>query len=190
MKRNLLGFLVIFLLIAAATGWSAESFDLVVYGATGGGVMTAVSGARQGLQVALVEPGNHIGGMVSGGLSLTDYGKKEVIGGYAFEFYARAGAHYNMRQFGHDVAWYHEPHVAEEIYRTMLQEAGVKLFLGHRLREKCGVQTSGHRVTAIIAENGTEFTGANLRRCELRRRPDGAGGCVLDRRPGIGSTVW
>ena len=64
-----------------------------------------------------------------------------------------------MRQFGHDVAWYHEPHVAEEIYRTMLKEAGVKLFLGHRLREKSGVQTSGQRVMAIIAENGTEFAG-------------------------------
>ena len=155
MTRNLL----VFLLITAATGWSAESFDMVVYGATGGGIITAVSGAREGLQVALVEPGNHVGGMVSGGLSLTDYGKKEVIGGYALEFYARAGAHYNMRQFGHDVAWYHEPHVAEEIYRTMLKEAGVKLFLGHRLREKSGVRTSGQRVIAIVAENGTEFTG-------------------------------
>ena len=153
-KRNLLGIL----LMAATAALSAENFDIVVYGATGGGVITAVSAAREGLQVALVEPGNHVGGMVSGGLSLTDYGKKEVIGGYSLEFYARAAAHYNMRQYGHDVAWYHEPHVGENIYRSMLKEAGVKLFVGHRLREKSGVKTSARRVSAIVAENGTEFT--------------------------------
>jgi hypothetical protein len=144
--------------MVATAALSAENFDMVVYGATGGGVITAVSAAREGLQVALVEPGNHVGGMVSGGLSLTDYGKKEVIGGYSLEFYARAAAHYNMRQYGHDVAWYHEPHVGENIYRSMLKEAGVKLFLGHRLREKSGVKTSARRVSAIVAENGTEFT--------------------------------
>jgi hypothetical protein len=149
---------VVCVLLAAALGCqSAETFDLVVYGATGGGVMTAVSAARQGLEVALLEPGNHIGGMVSGGLSLTDYGKKEVIGGYAFEFYSRAGAHYNMRQYGHDVAWYHEPHVGEEIYLTMLQEANVKVLLRHRLREKGGVRMTGTRVAAITAENGIEL---------------------------------
>jgi hypothetical protein len=142
----------------AAASWPAENFDLVVYGATGGGVITAVSSAREGLKVALVEPGNHLGGMVSGGLSLTDYGKKEVIGGYALEFYTRAGAYYNMRQFGHDVAWYHEPHVGENIYRTMLTEAGVTVFLGHRLRERDGVQKTGSQVKSIVAENGTEFT--------------------------------
>ena len=76
-ETQFIGFLV-FSAHGSATGWSAESFDMVVYGATGGGIITAVSGAREGLQVALVEPGNHIGGMVSGGLSLTDYGKKEV----------------------------------------------------------------------------------------------------------------
>jgi flavin-dependent dehydrogenase len=142
---------------AALSCHAAETFDLVVYGATGGGIMTAVSGARQGLKVALLEPGNHIGGMVSGGSSLTDYGKKEAIGGYALEFYARTGAHYNMRQYGHDVAWYHEPHVGEDIYRAMLQEASVKVLLRHRLREKGGVRMSGTRVAAIIAENGSEF---------------------------------
>ena len=147
----------VLLLATALTGWSAERFDLVVYGATGGGIITAVSGARAGLKVALVEPGNHVGGMVSGGLSLTDYGKKEVIGGYALEFYTRVGAHYNMRQYGNDVSWYHEPHVAEDIYRTMLQQAGVKLFLGHRLRETGGVRVQDARVISIATENGAGF---------------------------------
>ena len=56
--------------------------------------------------------------MVSGGLSWTDFGKKEVIGGYALEFYARAGKHYEMSRYGQELAWMHEPHVAEEIFRV------------------------------------------------------------------------
>jgi NADPH-dependent 2,4-dienoyl-CoA reductase/sulfur reductase-like enzyme len=65
---------------------AAERYDLVVYGGTAGGAMTAISAGREGLKVVLLEPGDHIGGMLSGGLSRTDYGKKEVIGGYAREF--------------------------------------------------------------------------------------------------------
>jgi hypothetical protein len=48
------------------------------------------------LRVTLLEPGLHIGGMVSGGLSRTEAGTREVIGGYALEFYCRAGTAYNM----------------------------------------------------------------------------------------------
>ena len=86
----------------------AEKYDLVVYGGTAGGAMTAIAAACEGLRVALLEPGDHIGGMLSGGLSRTDYGKKEVIGGYAREFYWRAGNYYGTRQYGQDEAWYHE----------------------------------------------------------------------------------
>jgi ribulose 1,5-bisphosphate synthetase/thiazole synthase len=50
---------------------SAQTTDLVVYGATASGVMTAYSAARQGLHVMLIEPGTHLGGMVTGGLSAT-----------------------------------------------------------------------------------------------------------------------
>ena len=41
----------------------------MVYGGTAGGVIAAVSAAREGLKTALIEPGQHLGGMVSGGLS-------------------------------------------------------------------------------------------------------------------------
>src|SRR5215475_5536212 len=74
--------LIILHLSPIAVG-QAKKFDVVVYGGTAGGVMTAVSAAREGLTVAVVEPSKHLGGMVTGGLSRTDYGKKEVIGGMA-----------------------------------------------------------------------------------------------------------
>jgi hypothetical protein len=136
---------------------AAQKFDVVVYGGTAGGVIAAVSGAREGLHVALLEPGRHLGGMVSGGLSWTDFGKKDVIGGYALEFYWRAGRHYEMSRYGQEIAWMHEPHVAEEIFRQMLREARVTVLLNHRLREQNGVAKNGPMVTEITMDNGAAF---------------------------------
>jgi len=36
--------------------------DVLVYGATAGGVVAAVAGARHGASVTLLEPGQHVGG--------------------------------------------------------------------------------------------------------------------------------
>ena len=62
--------------VLLTTAVAAQEYDLVVYGGTAGGVTTAVAGARHGMKTVLLEPGNHIGGMVSGGLSGTDVGTK------------------------------------------------------------------------------------------------------------------
>ena len=50
-------------------GASTTSYDLVVYGATPGGVACAVRGAREGLSVCLISPYNNLGGLLSNGLS-------------------------------------------------------------------------------------------------------------------------
>lgn len=143
-------------LILAALLWSlvpggapASRYDVVVYGGTAGGVITAISAAREGATVALLEPGHHLGGMVTGGLSRTDHGNKDAVGGYSREFYRRLGKHY-----GQEIAWYPEPHVAEEVLDDWLKEAGVKIFLDHRLKEKDGVRMQGNRLTALETENG------------------------------------
>jgi len=137
---------------------ATQSFDVVVYGGTAGGVIAAVTAAREGLKTALLEPSAHIGGMVSSGLGFTDYGKKEVIGGYAYEFYFRVGKRYGVSQYGQDVAWLHEPHVAEEIFREMLAEAGVTLIEHARLVEKNGVRKAGARLESIETETTGTFT--------------------------------
>jgi hypothetical protein len=126
-----------------------KSFDLVVYGATAGGVATAVAAAREGLHVALVDPGHHVGGMVSGGLSSSDKGKQEVIGGISREFFERVGRHY-----GEPIEWHFEPHVAEQIFNEMLREAKVTTIFDKRLREKTGVAKEGNRIVSIRLENG------------------------------------
>jgi hypothetical protein len=139
--------------VVRAQSTSASSFDLVVYGGTAGGVITAVSAARESLSVALLEPTRHLGGMVSGGLGWTDHGRKEIIGGYSLEFFERVGKKYER-----PIEWHFEPHVAEAVFGDLVKEAGVRVFLGHRLREKDGVQKSGTRVTSLVMENGARFT--------------------------------
>jgi len=151
--------------LLAAPPQAGRSYDLVVYGGTAGGVLTAVSAAREGLGVVLLEPGSHLGGMVAGGLSATDYGKKEAIGGYALEFFWRLGNHYGMRRYGQDAAWYFEPHIGEQVLKEMASEAGVTVLYHHRLREKEGVRKEGTRVTQIVMENGSAFAGKIFADC-------------------------
>lgn len=134
-----------------------QTFDVVVYGGTAGGVIAAVAAAREGLSAAVLEPTSHVGGMVSSGLGYTDFGKKEAIGGYAYEFYYRVGRFYGMNRYSADVSWYHEPHVAEQIFREMLAGAGVKVFERARLKEKGGVQKQGTRVVSIATEAGDTY---------------------------------
>ncbi|OYW24245.1 MAG: xanthan lyase [Planctomycetales bacterium 12-60-4] len=129
----------------------------MVYGGTAGGVMTAVSGARHGLKTLLLEPGQHVGGMATGGLSRTDVGKREVLGGLALEFYYRVGERYQMRRYNVPVAWFYEPRIGESVLREMLAEAGVTVHYGHRLREQTGVLKSGTTIREITTENGARF---------------------------------
>lgn len=147
----------VLVLLLSVSAFGQQNFDLLVYGGTAGGVMAAVAGARQGMKTALLNPGRHIGGMVSGGLSGTDVGRPEVIGGLSLEFYWRAGRHYDLRRHMQEIAWMPEPKVAEAILRDLLRESGVTLFEMHRLRETTGVSKQGPRITLITAENGISF---------------------------------
>ena len=134
-----------------------QEFDVVVYGATPAGVMAAVAAGRQGLSVALLEPSAHLGGMATGGLSRTDVGRREVMGGLPLEFYWRAGQYYEMDRHGQEVSWQPEPHVALAIMKQMLETSHVTVLMRHPLLEKRGVAKSGTRITEISTENGACF---------------------------------
>ncbi len=143
--------------LVAGTLLAQQSFDLVVYGGTAGGVMTAVAGARHGMKTALLEPRNHVGGMATGGLSRTDTGVREVVGGLALEFYYRTGERYEMKRYKNPVAWFYEPKVGESVMLDMLKEAHVTVLFNHRLREKNGVAMQDNQVAEIVTENGQRF---------------------------------
>jgi hypothetical protein len=149
--------ILIFVLTVLPGSYAAAkspSVDLVVYGGTASGVMTAYSAAKEGLHVILLEPREHLGGMVTGGLSATDLGQFQIIGGYARDFYMRTAAHYGVHSLAQHEDWLSEPHVGEEIFRSMIQEAGVEVHFHEKLRERSGVLISGKHVMALTTEDG------------------------------------
>lgn len=133
---------------------NAQSYEseIVVYGATASGVMASIASAREGNEVMLFEPGEYIGGMVTGGLSHTDYGNRAVIGGLALEFYQRVGKHYNT----HAYHWRGpEPHVGEKILKEMLSEAGVIIHFNKRVDK---VIKEDKQIRKIRFIDGSEVT--------------------------------
>jgi glycine/D-amino acid oxidase-like deaminating enzyme len=173
MKTGLVWLGVLLALPPAGAAEPAAAWDVCVYGGTSAGVAAAVQAARLGKSVVLIEPGRHLGGMTSGGLGATDFGKKPAIGGLAREFYRRVARHYagdaawrferrrDYRSHGHDPAedamWYFEPHVAEAIFDDLVRESGVRVVFGERLDLEHGVRKEGPRIASIAMESGRIF---------------------------------
>src|SRR5262249_5692857 len=128
------------------------SADLVVYGGTAGGIVAAVTARKLGASVVILEPSEHVGGMVTGGLGFTDTGLKPTIGGMAAEFHRRLYAHYDKpgswkHQTRDDFLarlktgqqptggkwWVFEPSVGASVLQGMLDEVQLKVLTGHRL---------------------------------------------------------
>jgi hypothetical protein len=99
-----------------------RDFDVAVYGGTPAGVTAAIQAARMGKQTVLVSFNRFVGGLTSAGLTDTDVGSNNAIGGMAREFYDRVG---KLRGFSSAQA--------EATFRTMLEEAGVTLLLDRPL---------------------------------------------------------
>ncbi len=138
-------------LVAVLTSARAEVIetDVLVFGATAGGVSAACTAERFGKRAVVTEFGKHVGGLTSGGLGWTDIGNKAAIGGFAHDFYKTLGKHY-----GREEAWWFEPHVAEETLRARLAEAKVPVHFGQRL---ASVKKDGARIVEITMENGNVF---------------------------------
>jgi hypothetical protein len=151
-----------------------REYDVVIYGGTGGGVIAAVSAAREGAKVLVLEPTGHLGGMVAGGLGRTDTGIFECVGGLADEFYRRMNKHYDQpeawkwetreaylqRAVGKMAPihgrWYvHEPSAATAVFQAMLDETDVTVLRHHRI---LSVTKSGQRLRSVRCANGAEFT--------------------------------
>ena len=93
--------------------------DVCIYGGTSGGIAAAVTVARVGLRVVILQPGLHVGGMTTGGLGWTDFGRKHVIGGLSRSFYQEVGRHYGLEE-----EWVFEPHVAAAVYSRWISTCG------------------------------------------------------------------
>ena len=127
----------------STTTSTTTTSTVIVYSATGGGVVAAIAAARSGSSVTLIGAtggggtGNHIGGMVTGGLQHTDCGNASVIGGITREFFIRVEKQYPNRSTDPGLqpctgppCWLFEAHVAERVMYEMLEEANVDVITG------------------------------------------------------------
>jgi len=168
-------------LLFISGAWPATAadptYDLVVYGGSAGGVVAAVQARRMGKSAVLIEQGQHLGGLTSGGLGATDIGNKAAIGGISREFYQRVKKHYDnpanwtrekpsdyrsgrtSEQSQEDAMWTFEPRVAEMILDEMCREAAVVVVKRERLDLKSGVVKTDGRIESIRMESGKVFRG-------------------------------
>ncbi|MEV0394424.1 FAD-dependent oxidoreductase [Polymorphospora rubra] len=124
--------------------------DLVVYGATSGGVTAAVRAAHEGLAVLLLAFDDHLGGMSAAGLGTTDVGRPDTVGGLARRFYADVAAAYHAA----DPHWSVEAHVAEEIFARWLDEAGVAVRHHQHLSD---VTMAAGRIVELRTDDGNRY---------------------------------
>jgi hypothetical protein len=164
-----------YLLLALAAGAASdghrtfaaeERFDVVVYGGTPGGIAAAVSAARFGHRVALVEYHDHIGGMATSGLGKSDIENRAMIGGLFKEFVSRVLAYY-VKTYGADSenvrlchdGYYTEPSVAESIFEAILgEQPTLTVIKGHRLHGATVAENRLRSIAVVDRRNGAVQT--------------------------------
>ena len=106
-----------------------KQVDIVVVGATPGGISAAITAARQGHSVLIAEYQYHVGGMTAGGLGKSDIENRAMISGFFVEFTQQVLHHYHS-SYGSDSdnvrlcrdGYYAEPSISERIFEALLAE--------------------------------------------------------------------
>jgi len=129
------------LLLAGAALLHGEETQVLVYGGTPAGIAAALAAARDGERVLLVEPTERLGGMVTCGLSHTDFRTLEGLNGAFLEFSRRVEKYYRdtygadspqVRDCWHGV--FAEPKVNLAVFEKMLAEQpGITIWKNRRL---------------------------------------------------------
>lgn len=127
--------------------------DVLVYGGVPCGIAAAITAAREGVKVVLIEPTQHVGGLSTSGINTaeSEHMLKWTIGGFADEFYRRLGKHYGTDK----PEYFFESSVAEKVYLEMLKEAKVEVQYGAPVET---VAKDGTKITGLTLTNGTKFT--------------------------------
>lgn len=147
----------------------ALRFDVAVIGAGCGGTAAAIQAARMGMDVALIESSDWIGGQMTGAaVSMMDDVRRTRTGIYAEflrrarEYYEKRGTAVNVCYWGSDTMSF-EPWVIQKTLQDMLKESGmVSLFMKSRVT---GAVVEDGKVTA--AEIESEEEGKRVIRAEI-----------------------
>jgi hypothetical protein len=168
------------LCLAVPKVFSAEQYDIVVYGGTSAAVIAAVQAKKMGKSVVVVSPDKHLGGLSSGGLGFTDTGNKGVIGGLSRDFYHRVWLHYNKpeawqwqkkEEYGgkgqgtpavdgeNRTMWIFEPRVAEKVFEDYVKEFSIPVHRNEWLDRAKGVKKDASRIGSITTLSGKTYSG-------------------------------
>jgi hypothetical protein len=174
------------LLTLVSVCWADDAdprrYDVLVYGASAGGCLSAVAAAQSGARTALLcntwpdcfpEGGLRVGGLTTGGLGMTDSCHQSdgeptdtcqlsITGGLTEIFYNRSASHYGdspkaaaKGRGGPNMPYNLEPHVALEILEGMLKEANVTVLYGTEVKT---VDKEGTRLTTLHMEDGRSYS--------------------------------
>lgn len=124
----------------------SPEYDVLVIGGTASGFGAAVSAARMGSKVALIEPTQRLGGMASNGLGATDIRKTAFANGLFEEFRQRVIKHYDGGN-----GLFYEPSVADSIFKEIASEQP-NLQIFYKMRP-IKVQTQNGKITSVTAED-------------------------------------
>ncbi len=143
---------------------SSSRFDCIVVGGTPGGIAAAVTAARLGRSVAIVEPHRHLGGMSASGLGKSDIENRAMIRGLFAEFIGRVHQYY-LKQYGTDSknvrlcrnGYYYEPSVAEAVFNQLVAEQpSITVLKNHRFESTMTRNNSARGVIVRDRKSGTQ----------------------------------
>lgn len=137
-------------LLGECRGADVVTADVVIFGGTPAGLAAGIAASREGCTVVVIEPTPWIGGVVTGGLSRTDTGREEVIGGLAREFFRRAA------ESSAAPLWFAEPRSNMATFKAMVAEAGLQVITGQSVES---VAVDGRRITSLTTRAGNVHAG-------------------------------
>jgi hypothetical protein len=141
-----------------ATGLQAADLqtDVCIYGATPGGIAAALAAAKSGSDVVLVEPTARIGGLVTSGLSHTDFHSLESLTGTFLDFSRRVKAYY-VKTYGAD------SEQVETSFEGTFGEPKVNLLiLEEMLREQPKITVQRSRILSTVDITDNAITTASF----------------------------
>jgi lysophospholipase L1-like esterase len=148
--------------VTLASATRADMVDVVVYGGTPAGIAAALAAADDGSSVLLVEPTPRVGGLLTSGLSHTDYHAFDGLTGTFLDFAKRVERHY-ADAYGKDSpqvkdsfrGTFGEPSVNLKVLEAMLAE-----------RKRATVERSTRLVAVATADGGTRLASARFARAD------------------------
>ena len=133
-RRDFIGGSIAVAALSVAASADVDQPDICIYGGMASGVMAAVTAAKQGRSVVLIEPSRWLGGMTGGGLSHVDWGREKAVGGTALSILSK----------NYDDAQY------RQVFRELVKKYRIRVIHEHRVS---AVQKDGAVIRSLTLDH-------------------------------------